>query len=70
VELERNKAHNLRRFILVSYEQYFSKYASNVTVPRIRILWIGIPVSLMKRFCNLSMGALKRPLLHRSTDLY
>lgn len=43
-----NEVREIQKRILVAYEQDFSKHAPNEIVPRLRMLWNGIPSQLAK----------------------
>jgi len=43
-----NEAREIQERILAAYEQDFSKHAPNEVVPRIRMLWSGVPAQLAK----------------------
>ena len=54
-----NEARDIQRRILSAYEQDFSKHAPNAIVPRIRMLWNGIPAQLAKESKKFVYGLIK-----------
>jgi predicted AAA+ superfamily ATPase len=53
-------AREVQRRILAAYEQDFSKHAPNTVVPRIRMLWNGVPGQLARENRRFFYGSLRR----------
>jgi predicted AAA+ superfamily ATPase len=54
-----NEVREIQQRILAAYEQDFSKHAPNEIVPRIRMLWTGIPAQLTKENKKFIYGLVK-----------
>jgi predicted AAA+ superfamily ATPase len=53
-------AREVQRRILAAYEQDFSKHAPNAVVPRIRMLWDGVPGQLARKNRRFFYGSLRQ----------
>lgn len=54
-----NQVREIQKRILVSYEQDFSKHAPAEIVPRIRMIWSGVPAQLAKENRKFIYGQIK-----------
>lgn len=54
-----NQVREIQKQILVSYEQDFSKHAPAEIVPRIRMIWSGVPAQLAKENRKFIYGQIK-----------
>ena len=63
------KVRQVQNRLLMAYEQDFSKYAPNETVPRIRMLWQSLPVQLARENRKFVYGLIRQGARAREYEM-